>query len=447
MQSTRHMVIFLAFLILFYAGFGVVVYSQLEHFKNLVENIHNHPLKVTKGTLTAARNVIRISRNVKDMLLVNDATHNRKRLAEIEQDEHDTDQNINLVLNRIEGEEGKVLVREAMVLIKTQKGLREKITAAIFAGERKKGEELARVDGIPLMKQLEESMAKIANYSDSQSMAYHIESVTGLKRAKVVLLSCGMIVLIFSIAFGAVAWNALRKSLRKSRVTVRDALKGPIKLDVVFETPSPGEIAEALNNFFGQINGMVASLKARHALLETSLKDLSSTSLELPSGLDEVSTKVDTVLEKISSVLDFHHGEKKSYKLPFELLTQIKGDLSLLAQIAATKDLLIEKLKMMTEQQKDEPEAEDVVDALRVHSKSMRENVDRTMRSVNGVIELLDSLLDRLDELRVTTTANQDIAKELARLEASARLNEDLAKNMQDISNEMGQVLNKFRTS
>ncbi len=443
MQSTRHMLIFLAFLILFYTGFGFIVYWQLSGFAELVEAIHAHPLKVTKGTLTAARNVVRVSRNVKDMLLVNEPAHSRQRLLEIEQDERDTEKNINLVLERIENEEGKVLVRKGIELINEQKKLRERITTEIFSGNHKKGEELAHGEGIALMKELEEAMAKIANYAESRSMAYHIKSVTDLQRAKVVLTCAGLLVLMFSVTFAVVAWRALRKSLQKTRVTLRTAMKEPIDLGVVFDTPSPGDVAEALNAFFRQIYGMVSNLQGQHAQLSHKLSNLSRNSHELPAHFAHVSAKLNAILDKVISLLNVHNNGQKIYELPFDLLKQIKGDLSLFAQIAATKDLLIEKLKTSANKQ----ETSDIIESLRIHSKSMGDNIERTMGSVDGVIELLKSLLERLNELHDTTSSNQDVAKDLQLLKESVVLNDELAQEVQQIVLEMDAILKNFKMS
>lgn len=441
MQSKRHMIIFLAFLVLFYTSLGGVIHLQLARYASLVDNMYNRPLAVTKSTLTVARNVVRVSRNVKDMLLVSDLAHRKQRLAEIEQDERDTAKQIGVVLDRIQQEAGRVLVRKAIELIQTQKVLRERITTEIFSGDPKKADLLAREEGLPLMKQLEEALAKISNYADTQSMAYNIQSVTDLKRSKIVLICAGFIVGIFSVTFGAVAWRSLRSSLQRSRLTLTSAAKGPIDLSVNFLTPSPGQISEALNLFFEQLRIVVGQLQDYQNDLNARVAEVAGNQKNLSALFDENVAKLNTVMNKIVSMLDVHHNGQKTYKLPFDLLKQIKGDLNLLAQIASTKELLIERLK--TEEV--EAERDEMIESLIAHSKSMRENVDRTMRSVDGVVELLRSLLDRLDDLRTATMANQDVGTCFLTLKENTGHCEDLVQEIEATAKKMDALVKSFK--
>ncbi len=437
------MYIFLGFLVLFYTLFGAIGYWQLLHFAELVESIHDHPLKVTKGTLTVGRNVVRISRNVKDMLLVKDIAHRKLRLAEIEQDERDTEQNIALVLERMIGDHGRELVKNAMTLIDDQMKLRKRITDDIFSGKEAEAEMLARVNGTQLMKDLEESVAKITNFSDTQSMGFHVESVSDLKKAKVVLISAGLIMVILSIIFTVLAFRAFHRWLSNAGEALRTASERQIDLTVSFDSQSPGQMGNELNAFIGKLADAISAIKKQYSHLNSKLTSLHERSKQPAIMSSDVAKKLNTILQKIDALLFANSNGDRSYKLPFELLEQIKGDLSLLIQFTSTKDLLIERLKLV-----DDPNAKnEIISSLKAHNTSMRDNIDRTSKSVNSVAVQLNSLLSRLGELHDAHKENQTIKNDLSQLQNEINRNIDFVKELQTISQELDARIKDFKMS
>jgi hypothetical protein len=106
--------------------------------------------------------------------------------------------------------------------------------------------------------------------------------------------------------------------------------------------------------------------------------------------------------------------------------------------------LLIEKLKLATNIDSS-PEIHSVAESLKVHSAAMRDNIERTTRSVDSVMDLLRSLVEKLNEMRVITLANQNIMSDVDLIKQSREANAKLAVEMKTISEEINQLLKGFK--
>jgi methyl-accepting chemotaxis protein len=302
MRAIWKLALFMLLLISFYIGFGIVINWQLSHIASLVQILHDHSLTVARASLSASRDTIAISRNAKDMVLGHDKEHLRNRLTEIEFYEKNITRNMDLVLEKIQGEEGRQLTLEAIELLEVQRGLRKRMTDAIFAGQFKKADDLARLEGIPLMEKIEAVMSKITNYAQANSMKHRVESINALRHSKIILFSAGLIIILLSLFFSLLIGGWLIRAFARSKNAVLKAAQIPIDLTMTLKPNILGGINVAINTLFTNLHSQMSMLAVDAARLEGELAKSEFFKAQLPERINQIAAKLKTLIKKTESL-------------------------------------------------------------------------------------------------------------------------------------------------
>jgi hypothetical protein len=335
MRTSWKLPILLTLLMMIYAGFGYIMEWQLSHFAHLVKDLHERPMAVTRAALTASRDIIAISRNSKDMVLVSDQQRRRNRLIEIEQYEASIKSNIQLVFDRIEGEEGKELAKTAMKQVDDQRDLRLRLTKALALGNIQEANRLTEVEGTALMKKIEQTMGNIVDYSDTRGMQYHAESIDDLRNAKIILFSAGLIMVIFSVLFVLFMSGLVFRSLAKTKKSLVLATDGILDLSLRLPTPSVGDINQVVNDLVAESGRRFFDIKTKVSRIDQELLASYHVSDQLNTSLDSVALLIEPSTKELNTIAHKELVHTASLKILGDLLGQIKAELALLAQLSS----------------------------------------------------------------------------------------------------------------
>lgn len=444
MKPVWKMTIYIALLILFFAVYGGIMDSQLSHIARLVQILHDHPMEVTKDSLTASRDLVAISRDLKDMILVTDPVHQRTLLTEIEFLDRNIAQNMQMASNRILGDEGQALVATANGLIKEEKVFRAKIIKALASGNVKAAAHISHYEGTALMRKIDEVMAKIANYAESRSMAYHVESILTLKRSKIILLSAGFIIVILSVLFVVLVARISLRSLNRPKEALLTSMKQPIiDLTLKLATPSVSGMSQALNDFIMRLHKAMCDIANHCSRLALAVYQSHAEKNQLSHAIDQIMAKLEPLIEKTSTMTENEQHSERNHRILAEMLLQIGGDLNLIAQIAASQALIIDQLKL---EKADLPEhASKLLGKLTDQGRSLKEHVEDSSQSIKSLSGILASFATHLTELA-------SLSKEQAKLATDIREFGDLSKayelqfaQIRDISQQLQKSLESIK--
>lgn len=199
MKALWRLTIFFGIFIVIFATFCLVINWQLTKIAELVENLHDHPMVVTKSSLSASRDMNKVGNLIHDLIEQSNPQSRIKKLAEMELIEKRVLENLNLVKKSIVGEDGRILLNRVFLELSKWRPIRDRTISMIQSGQSHKADLFFHDVGESMMERLEDSMTIVVNYADSQSMAFHAESIDDLQRAKIILFAAGIIlVLLFS---------------------------------------------------------------------------------------------------------------------------------------------------------------------------------------------------------------------------------------------------------
>lgn len=446
MRTKWKIVVFLAMLVGLYAGYGGIMDWQLTHIAKLLEELHEHSLAVTRGTLSAGRNLIAISRDMKEMILVPNPRTRKALISEIEVREKDALENLQMVSQRIRGEEGKEMVAQAIALVDDWRHLREKIVKAILASNEEEAIRLTQKESSLHMSKIEDTMTKITNYAFSQSMNYRVESITDLKSSNVVLFSGGFIIVILSGIFVLLVARWMKTTLGNTREAIFQVAKTPIDLTTRLKTPSTGGINAAINELLSSLNFALNTAIKRGKVLENQLEHSTIYEGKLPKIVDEILTKFE-LLEKRTTI-SFENQEifERSGRVLLDLFEQIKAELILIAQFAAKQQTGVEALVLEQSANADDAHRQQL-DKLQERARLIKRNIDGSVLALERTSDLLRALQTHQAELALASVKRQEIAIDIRSLKDNCSAYDSQLAQIRSVLVELQEALNSIKVA
>jgi PAS domain S-box-containing protein len=176
--------IFTAFLVL---GLGTYSLYQLKKMHQIAENIYEHSLKVSNATLIAKLNVIRMNRDIRDVVLFKSEQNLLELTAKLNEAEEKVYKSLHIVKSNILGDRGLSLQKETEILFKNWKPIRDEIIDLVEHKEFVTAIEIIKNRAAKHALSLEESSSNLYKYThikaeifknESHKVAHRLETTT-----------------------------------------------------------------------------------------------------------------------------------------------------------------------------------------------------------------------------------------------------------------------------
>ena len=247
--------LFFGFLVLFvlYAVQGLFSLQAMRILSGLTRTIHNHPLVVSNAASRANTNIIKIFYEANKVVLFGDTVDIKATAAGIDIMEKAVFDQLALVQQNILGEEGALLVAEAIDLMKAWKPIRDGSFEIAAAGRRNEAVLAIRGEGAHHADLLESKMAALERYARTKASGFlaDAEAVQTATTRKSAAFS-----VVWLIVFAAVVYfifdrtrtieMALAAEKERFNVTLRSIGDGVIVVDKAGRVTLMNTVAEGL---------------------------------------------------------------------------------------------------------------------------------------------------------------------------------------------------------
>ena len=186
---------FLLIILLFFS-FGVFTVRGLFVQDNLTKKIYEHPLVVSNASLIAGLNITKMHRSMKDVVLSNDAVELERALRAVDEGENFVYEQLDIVRDRILGDEGKTIAHEARELFKNWKSIREEVVQLLQAGDRKEAVLITKGKGAAHVGKLEAKMLALTSYARNKADGFIVaaeNNLTSFEKIAVILTAAGVL--------------------------------------------------------------------------------------------------------------------------------------------------------------------------------------------------------------------------------------------------------------
>jgi len=217
---------FILIIILFFA-FGIVTVRGLFTIEDFPKTIYNHPFAVSNSSLTAALNIIKMHRSMKDLVLTTRLGEITSLLKKVSQQEQIVFQQLDIVREKIIGKEGQHLENQTRQLFKSWKPIREEAIHLFQLGNKKEAVLITKEKGADHVEKIEERIFQLTSYAIAKAdgIIKNAELKHSSLKKTVLFLTLSCVCLSALIAFLATYFVAkTEKALLKEKNNLQKAL-------------------------------------------------------------------------------------------------------------------------------------------------------------------------------------------------------------------------------
>lgn len=219
-----------ATVILIFVVFGGFVLYEMQKIADLNRTIHDHPLMVSNAANQANTSVIKMHRNMKDVVLFKSASRVRESIQAVDVEEKEVYRQLDTVKDLILGEEGKALEKEARQLFDDWRKIRTEVIDLVNENQSSNAAEITIGKGAKHVALLEKKMNGLTNYARKKASAFKEEALrveSKVKAISVFFLIAGtltsLLIALMTLKRNASHNKTLRDSEQRFRMLVENA--------------------------------------------------------------------------------------------------------------------------------------------------------------------------------------------------------------------------------
>ena len=163
-QQQKLSVCFLLIIFIF-VSIGFFTLKGLQNIGELTRRIYEHPLVVSNASLEAALNVTKMHRSMKDVVLANSPDEKDIALQSVNENEKIVYQKLDIIQDKILGQEGATLQIQTRQLFDNWKPIRENVINLLQSDKKQEAILITKTIGADHVKKLEKKMLELAAYA------------------------------------------------------------------------------------------------------------------------------------------------------------------------------------------------------------------------------------------------------------------------------------------
>ncbi len=196
---------------------NIVSLYTIDKLHITVESIYDHPLKVSNAALLVQKSVIKIHRDMKDIVLSSTVKERHIFIDKVDTEEKVVYKTLQSIENDILGDKGVALEKETKELFHQWKPIRDEVIRLIEENRFEEAEFITKNKGAEHVKSLEESAGLLYKYA-------HTKANTFQKNAHETFLSFNRVIIslsVFTVAFFILFMLYIRNRIKKYLNVIR----------------------------------------------------------------------------------------------------------------------------------------------------------------------------------------------------------------------------------
>jgi PAS domain S-box-containing protein len=256
-------------LTLFFAG-GILFYTEIQNLSKVTHSIYHHPLVVSNAATTCSLLITKMHRTMKDIVLFDEVETNEASFEALNTHEQQVYENLNLIREKILGDKGKALARQAESLFRAWRPIRQEVILLVRNKDKKSAALITRQKGADHVRLMESKMLELNQYAKNKASVFLAQSDAIGAKIKTLSLSFLVLTIVLSLVivgvtlyFSIKSENQLIKSEHHHRIIFENSPLGMIRFS------SNGTITDC-NRKFIEIMGssrekLIGFNSARHS--------------------------------------------------------------------------------------------------------------------------------------------------------------------------------------
>ena len=196
---------------------GIYSVINIDLIGKLTVKMFEHPLTVTKASLTADVYIIKMHRSMKDVALAKDTVGIDKARSKVSEYEKEVYNQFTIVEDRILGAEGEQLIADTIVVFKNWKPIRDDVISLMAKGEREKAANITRERGAKHVAKLDEKMDQLVNYASVKGTGFYNKAKKTSKNTLMIMMVIVGLALLANLIIGSILIPSIIRPINQLR--------------------------------------------------------------------------------------------------------------------------------------------------------------------------------------------------------------------------------------
>ncbi len=214
-KNVSIIVFFFTITIVFIIGMAVFNVYHANNMQKITKDIYNHPLKVSNAALKIKLDILRIHRDMKDIVL----SSSKKEIINLAKDIKITEsrvyKNLKIIEQNILGDAGLEIQKQTKELFTAWKPIRDEVISLVNNQKLSLAVNITRGKGAQHVQKMESYALKLCQYAHNKADKFIKNSNIALEEVKNSTLSLTLILLIAFIVFISYIIAMLKKNISK----------------------------------------------------------------------------------------------------------------------------------------------------------------------------------------------------------------------------------------
>jgi len=293
-------------------GFGVVILlliatglfslNRMGVLAELTTKLYDHPFQVSNAVLEVDRNIVRMHRSMKDVVLAQNQAELETAVQEVDVREEKVYESFEVITQRFLGD--RKMYEEPLEAFQQWKPIRDEVIRLIQSGEMEAAAAITKGKGAKHIDQITEKMRALRNFAYSKAAEFIADAETTRTRTRQVSFSLLVVTTLIGIGAAFFISRSITTRVNKVVEVATRVMEGDLTVRVP-DDDRRDEIGILMQSFRQMIESLQAQIReiveGTNVLVSSASEILVSTT-QLASGASETATSVTETTSTVEEV-------------------------------------------------------------------------------------------------------------------------------------------------
>ncbi len=252
------------FMVLMLLLLGMFSLNKINMLGQTANDMYNHPMKVYTSILSVEVGIVKIHRDMKDVVLSPDSNMIQVAVNRVSKEEQVVYQHLQTAKGAILGDEGVMGVTRLENLFRQWKPIRDEVIELTKAGRKREAADITRQKGVDHIRKLETEIDSLLRYVDGKAKGFYDGANTAWNSATTTILALIVFAILSGFTVAVILMKQVSIRLLKLSETIHDIeVNSDLVRRVNINTSCEiGDTARAFNQMLGKFSHIVQQVNS-----------------------------------------------------------------------------------------------------------------------------------------------------------------------------------------
>lgn len=283
---------------------GAFSLKEINILSKLTVKLYNHPLAVTRASLQANVNIIKMHRSMKDVALAKTPAAMQAASLKVTAYEALVYKEYKVITERILGKEGDKLIADTIQIFRNWKPIRDEVIAFMQAGDRDAAAAITKENGARHVARLGKNMDALVNYAATKGAGFFKMANHKSDSAFSIMITIIILSIIIGLLLAYFITRSILNPINKLRSTIESIEKNSDLTQRIEGTSSDelGKTALSFNHMLEKIEALIQQVSSSSSQLTSASEQVSMVAQDSARNVEQQRQETDMVATAINEM-------------------------------------------------------------------------------------------------------------------------------------------------